>query len=180
MIFTAPQLRLSCPTFYDCFLPTKLSDKELADVFDHTYNDRRTANSSIRAFVGAKPPETLYHYTSVHGLKGIVERGEIWCTRTDFFNDASEIGYGLKQVEVAFKTIKTDQALAAYVNKIQGIVLKELTVYACCFCERGDLLNQWHGYGERGGGYSLGLSTSGLGSIICSGPHFLDRKTAFS
>jgi hypothetical protein len=36
--------------------------------------------------------------------------------------------------------------------------------YVACFCERGDLLSQWRGYGASGGGYALGIKTDALDS----------------
>jgi hypothetical protein len=144
----------------------KISDQDLKSAFDHEHDARRLANSSIQAFQRQEPPQTLYHYTSAPGIQGIIERGAIWCTNAEFFNDASELGYGLTQLDKALKTIKIDPVFADMVKEIYPAIRENLDVYAACFCERGDLLNQWHSYGERGGGFSLGLSTSGLASII--------------
>lgn len=33
-------------------------------------------------------------------------------------------------------------------------------VFVACFCESGDLLSQWRGYAEEGGGYSVGFTFS--------------------
>ncbi|SON61355.1 hypothetical protein MSIMFI_02860 [Mycobacterium simulans] len=32
-----------------------------------------------------------------------------------------------------------------------------LAIHAACFCETGDLLSQWRGYGANGGGYAIGI-----------------------
>ncbi|WP_131820957.1 DUF2971 domain-containing protein, partial [Mycobacterium intracellulare] len=32
-----------------------------------------------------------------------------------------------------------------------------LAIHAACFCEDGDLLSQWRGYGANGGGYAIGI-----------------------
>jgi hypothetical protein len=34
------------------------------------------------------PPEELYHYTGIHGLKGIVESQTLWATHYKYLNDA--------------------------------------------------------------------------------------------
>jgi hypothetical protein len=40
-----------------------------------------------------------------------------------------------------------------------------LRTYMACFCEEGDLLSQWRGYGSGGmGGYALGLDAKQIGS----------------
>ena len=36
-------------------------------------------------------PDELYHYTSIHGLKGIVESQTLWATHYKYLNDAEEI-----------------------------------------------------------------------------------------
>lgn len=37
--------------------------------------------------------EKLYHYTSISGLKGILDKEEFWVTKSDFLNDPSETSY---------------------------------------------------------------------------------------
>lgn len=34
--------------------------------------------------------------------------------------------------------------------------------YVACFCEDGDLLSQWRGYGDGGGGYAIGFTPATL------------------
>jgi hypothetical protein len=143
----------------------KPSIQELKQAFDSEYLSRRRKNSTIQACSHKLPP-TLYHYTSAQGLNGIIERGTIWYTNVAFFNDASELNYGLNQVEKALKTIQTDPVFVQMVGDIYKNIPETVDVYVACFCERGDLLNQWHGYGERGGGYSVGLHAEDLASII--------------
>ena len=50
------------------------------------------------------PPPTLYHYTSLGALLGIVERGEIWASHVLYLNDDSEFTYGLNLLSGAPKT----------------------------------------------------------------------------
>ena len=35
--------------------------------------------------------------------------------------------------------------------------------YIACFCENGDLLSQWRGYGAIGNGYALGFAAKHVG-----------------
>jgi hypothetical protein len=37
--------------------------------------------------------------------------------------------------------------------------------HAICFCEDGDLLSQWRGYGQLGGGFALGFSSEAIFKI---------------
>jgi hypothetical protein len=43
----------------------------------------------------AKAPGILYHYTGQAGLLGIIERRELWCTKVQYMNDATEFGRAL-------------------------------------------------------------------------------------
>lgn len=47
---------------------------------------------------------TLYHYTNLSGLKGIVENDEFWVTKSDFLNDKSEMVYILETINDVLKT----------------------------------------------------------------------------
>lgn len=143
-----------------------MSTEELIKAFEEEHDDRRQRDTVIQEFNRREPPSTLYHYTTAEGLKGIVESGSIWCTNAAFFNDASEIAYGLNQVDRALNTIPSDSAFVGIESVLHDAIQKSLDVYAACFCKRGDLLNQWHSYGGRGGGFSIGLTTCDLASIL--------------
>ena len=41
------------------------------------------------------PPEILYHYTDQAGLLGILATGELWATKVQYMNDATEFGFSL-------------------------------------------------------------------------------------
>ncbi|KXF54642.1 hypothetical protein AXA44_40540 [Rhodococcus sp. SC4] len=41
-------------------------------------------------------PETIYHYTDIHGLQGIYEQGKLWATSSRYLNDTSEARLGLE------------------------------------------------------------------------------------
>ena len=36
--------------------------------------------------------DELYHYTGIHGLKGIIESQTLWATHYKYLNDAEEVG----------------------------------------------------------------------------------------
>ncbi|MFC7451282.1 DUF2971 domain-containing protein [Rhodococcus daqingensis] len=40
-------------------------------------------------------PETVYHYTDIHGVQGIYESGELWATSSRYLNDSTEATLGL-------------------------------------------------------------------------------------
>ena len=97
-------------------------------------------------------PDTLCHYTDFWGLKGILEAGALWATYSQTLNDDSETEYGL-DVMREYVTNLPNQHTAERLTKAIGR-LDERT-FACCFCERSDLLSMWIAYASRGGGYCI-------------------------
>ena len=47
------------------------------------------------AHFNAALPSILYHYTGQTGLLGIVESAELWATKIQYMNDATEFGLAL-------------------------------------------------------------------------------------
>jgi Protein of unknown function (DUF2971) len=117
-----------------------------------------------------RPPRgLLYHYTTADGLKGIVEKNELWATSAYFLNDSAEITYGyglLKKVldDWLVKNPRPEESLT--LGLARGLrqwfgedLLKRNVIqpiYLACFCEEDNLLSQWRAYGQSGG-YSLGF-----------------------
>ncbi len=116
------------------------------------------------------PRGLLYHYTTADGLKGIIEKNELWATSAYFLNDSSEISYGygvLKEVLDAWlaKNPRPEDSLT--LGLVRGLdkwfgeeLLKRNVInpiYLACFCENDNLLSQWRTYGQSGG-YSLGFT----------------------
>lgn len=46
----------------------------------------------------ANPADTLYHYTDWSGLKGILEKQQLWLTLHSQLNDTSEIHHALTTI----------------------------------------------------------------------------------
>jgi Protein of unknown function (DUF2971) len=126
----------------------------------------------------ASLPETLYHYTGQTGLLGIVERGELWCTKVQYMNDATEFGLALEMARTALDKMiemipgdasETARRVACmnFRRSLDG--LEGINLFATCFCENGDLLSQWRGYGGGSQGYSIGFDTEILKNAVA--PH---------
>ena len=123
----------------------------------HNDRDQQAASRRPKNFV-------LYHYTTVDGLKGIVENDELWATSAYYLNDSTEIMYGYQLI---------DEALEAWRKRVNppelsmagGLVyalqrqfghdyLKRniiTPIYLTCFGEEDNLLSQWRAYGQSGG-----------------------------
>jgi hypothetical protein len=108
---------------------------------------------------------TLYHYTTEIGLLGILESQSIWCSHIQYFNDPAEWVYGEKLVVNKINDILLHNndsnikvVLEDLITYITSLSRRFFDVYAACFCIDGNLLSQWRGYSNRGGGYSLGFT----------------------
>jgi hypothetical protein len=115
------------------------------------------------------PPRLLYHYTSAEGLLGMLEGRQLWATNVRFMNDTTELGYGIGQVREVLQEPVTRRGRrhprserASRQNREDILAMLADTEantkhFAVCFCENGDLLSQWRGYGALGSGFAVGL-----------------------
>jgi hypothetical protein len=113
-------------------------------------------------------PERLFHYTTQSGLLGILDSGAVWATKVQYLNDSTEFGLALataktrleSRINACKKTGGSDvgvDVLRVIMNNLHGIT--NSNVCAVSFCQDGDLLSQWRGYGL---GYSIGFRTNVL------------------
>ena len=125
---------------------------KLKELFDDLISRDRAKVHSL--------PDLVYHYTNVEGLKGILESGQIWATQTGYLNDSKELSYGRDlALDVRREITPVGAVEEAWLKRITPAIsagIPGAEAYVACFCEQGDLLSQWRGYG-RGNGYSIGL-----------------------
>ncbi len=106
----------------------------------------------------------LYHYTTLEGLKGIINSRSIRFTHTSTLNDPSELKYGKQLIlDILSDTINNENEdniknllkdLSTFINVFDTISYQ---TYVACFCKSENLLSQWRSYAAQGGGYNLGL-----------------------
>ena len=101
----------------------------------------------------------LYHYTSQHGLLGILCSQAVWATNTHFLNDPTEFVHALAFARAMASRAYDDDysqyfgaALYRSLDHMQGEDL-----YVSSFSEKPDLLSQWRGYCPGGSGYCIGF-----------------------
>jgi len=107
-------------------------------------------------------PDELFHYTTTDGMRSIVETKCLWATDIRFFKDPSELKYGVDLFRRAVGTLKKARPAAHAQSFLDGVeraveLNADLVCFVTRFCEDGDLLSQWRGYGGRGG-YAIGFS----------------------
>ena len=141
-----------------------LSDAELktkCEVIESKFEEI----SKAEAAADGPPPDVLHHYTSAEGLYGIIESREIWATNVLYLNDASELSDAFKILtsELESRPLRLGERARWYLECIpQYSEDIPLDHFVTSFCQDGDLLGQWRGYGTPGAGYSIGFQASAI------------------
>jgi hypothetical protein len=109
---------------------------------------------------GVQP--TIYHYTDLNGLAGILRDDDIWLTNSRYSNDDEELTHGYNLVRRILEEELAKVGVGPRKDFLdQTRVLLEQPapegVYICCFCNDGDVLSQWRAYGGNGTGVSIGF-----------------------
>ena len=116
-------------------------------------------------------PETIYHYTSLDGLVGIVESQSLWLSDYSYLNDTRELTHGLDIVRGVIDDIakneSNDNVLNLLQSWLQGIEKSENRVCVASLSADGDSLSQWRAYGRIAIGFGVyGLAQRSYPSIL--------------
>lgn len=117
-------------------------------------------------------PERLYHYTSAHGLVGIVEGKSLWASDIYYLNDSLELRHGLElaRSHIMAKEAATEHAGVAdrWRSLLRGMEhlgpRSSQPVFASSLSEIADSLSQWRAYCPQGG-FCIGFPFSALDSL---------------
>ncbi len=99
---------------------------------------------------GAKsslPSDILYHYTSLSGVMGIVDKKALWASDIRFLNDAEELTHtsNLLQHEIS-KRIKQKNCNVKLLNQFRDWLSNRITdghmLFVTSFTANGNLLSQ--------------------------------------
>lgn len=126
-------------------------------------HDPRTLGRARRESLLSNSQE-LYHYTSLSGLKGIVEENGFWASDNRFMNDAEENWNGIRLArEVLQHRAKRSRepAFTSILRSVDELIAgpREHGHLVACFSTARDDLGQWRGYAA--GGVCLHLGTPG-------------------
>jgi hypothetical protein len=136
----------------------------LSDVDILTASERRWPLSikkrhrQFRALIGALGDDlegvgTIYHYTSAQGLRGIIQKGELWLTNTAFVNDTTECRALWRLRDLFRKGELTNRFVRerweSRLHPHAGVSDRDdgSTLYIASFSEEGSSLDQWRAYG---------------------------------
>lgn len=116
--------------------------------------------------------QSLYHYTSLTSLMGMIETNRLWMSKGTFLNDSSELVYFsgilktvLDNMEVPDKkdlwTLFTEQLQKALDHFMNEIAVSGFEVYVFSMSQTDDSLALWYNY-AKGDGYNIGFSAEEL------------------
>jgi len=120
---------------------------------------------------GLKPNQSVYHYTNLGGLYGILSKNDLWLTHARYSNDEEEMTHGYRTAQDVLTELRPiaqqDPDRTAYLTLLVDLLKKPTKegVYICCFCLKDNLLSQWRGYGANGTGVSIQLNSRDFANV---------------
>ena len=106
----------------------------------------------------------LYHYTSIDGLLGILDKNVLWATQYRYLNDSTEFKFAriiIESLSGSKYSVLTEDTISKAVAYFD-IMNRIYDLYSCSFSKEGDLLSQWRSYCPKEGGFSLGFNYASL------------------
>jgi hypothetical protein len=120
---------------------------------------------------GHAEPELLYHYTTLDGLLGILDKGQLWATGIQYLNDTFEYKAGPNAaVEIAMADSQYGEYPSGFDNLnslFRYSAVHAQSVYVASFSAEpsGDDLSQWRAYSGEYSGVCLGFSQAYLTTV---------------
>ena len=113
-----------------------------------------------------KPP-ILYHYTSIHGVLGILKSRSIWATMLHFMNDSREWLYALDLVRQDLRDRREERRDAYWLLFLSELSealtnIEGMYIYVSSFSASANQLSQWRAYCPPEGGYELSFDVGVL------------------
>jgi len=110
------------------------------------------------------PKGSLYHYTTLTGLLGIVGSRTLWASDIRYMNDSAELKHAADLIRLEVQErITRGRGKADLLGQFMDWITHRITdghlLFASSFRSEGNLLSQWRGYSSHGKGVSLGFSS---------------------
>jgi hypothetical protein len=136
-------------------------------------------------FFASKIDRTLYHYTGIGALLGIVEHRLVWASHAYYLNDSREILHAcdvLKSLilnKMELRPAGEREFLGQLLLWLKSFEDNAYHIYIFSLSEERSLLSQWRSYTPHGKGVSLGFSPATLNSML-RGAGFRIAKCLYS
>ncbi|KXZ15312.1 hypothetical protein AXI59_02095 [Bacillus nakamurai] len=103
---------------------------------------------------------TLYHYTNIYGLEGILDNREFWVSHSDFLNDKTELKYTLEICESLLQDkLKYNELKDKILDKFDTVLklMNDHLIYILSLSNNGDSNLLWSNYSNNDG-YNIAFS----------------------
>jgi hypothetical protein len=123
------------------------------------------------AYLQYRPTQTLFQYTTVDGLFGILKSKKMWLSDLRRANDPREIDLGFEKIIEALKSVAQSEHRAAKAELLSHLIerltgyFQNVQVFCTCFSLAVDELPMWAAYGQTYSGLALGFRPAALLSI---------------
>ncbi len=151
---------------------TPLTDPTLGDLFEREISPASgqfwDESGELMADRPLPTDGLVHHYTSIEVAILIVEGQELWPSNIAYLNDSTELVCArnvLKYLLSSQSRTRDNQNAAELLKKLDEKIGTEFvhSTFVLSFCDNGDLLGQWRGYG---GGVSIAFDGLEIGSIF--------------
>ncbi|WP_319617807.1 DUF2971 domain-containing protein [Rhodococcus opacus] len=121
--------------------------------------------------------------------------GTLWATDARYLNDSEEVIYGTKimveelerQADASGQSPTVRDQLLTLADDVRKnrfdmewhAKAKRAVPFVACLCQEGDLLSQWRGYGDGGGGYAIGFSPEVLTEFYTVNDSMIQQDDGF-
>lgn len=122
-----------------------------------------SVRSELATIITDEPSKTIFHYTDVNGLTGIVSDGCVWATHSSRLNDMTENELGF--ILVKEHVINSFNGASRQLFEKALLEFKSVETYVACYSTENDLLGQWRSYTGDKVGYCLGFETKYMATI---------------
>ncbi|PSL40277.1 Protein of unknown function (DUF2971) [Planomicrobium soli] len=141
---------------------------ELAEVLEQQFRDN--VEKQVRKV--HETEQSLYHYTGLPSLMGMIETNQLWMSKGTFLNDSSELIYFSRVLEHIVRKLENRKQTPLWrlyireLERIMGLFMEEVKengfeVYIFSLSHAQDSLALWYNY-AKGEGYNIGFSAEQL------------------
>jgi hypothetical protein len=125
----------------------------------------------VDSFFSPAADRTLYHYTGIGSLLGIVNSRAVWASHIYYLNDSKEILHACEVLSRLLARHETNDGNEREFTKQFGEWLSSFRrdpfhVFVFSLSEEPSLLSQWRSYTPHGKGVSLGFPPPVLNHVL--------------
>lgn len=131
-------------------------------------------------------PGVLYHYTSIEGFKGIIDKKCMRMTKYDQLNDTSEIILARDLIISIIKEYECDPENMVFKEYLLKALeyFENLNIFITSYSEKANDLEQWRAYAPKGG-VAIGFDSNELArgfidEILPDGEYKKERGVVFT